>query len=116
MEKTASGRLKFQETKASKEDTPTFKVTLGIMPDYTFVGTGLHIDGVTDGKPASKAGIQKGDIIRKLGEVDVTDIHAYMKGLSMFKKGDTTTVIEPRDRVRVDALGNLEIAVTALRA
>ncbi len=96
VEKTQTERLVFQETKSSKEDTPSFKVTLGIMPDYTWEGTGVHIDGVTEGKPASKAGLQKGDIIRKLGDVDVTDIHAYMKGLAMFKKGDTTTVIVER--------------------
>ena len=48
---------------------------------------------------AAKAGLQKGDVIRKLGEVDVTDIHAYMKGLSMFKKGDTPgSLIERADR------------------
>jgi S1-C subfamily serine protease len=69
-----------------------FKVTLGIMPDYTYEGEGLHVDGVTDGKPASKAGLLKGDIIIGLGDVVVHNIQDYMKGLSMFKKGDTTTV------------------------
>ncbi len=96
VEKTAPGRLVFQETKSKKEDTPSFKVTLGIMPDYTWEGKGVHVDGVTDGKPASKAGVQKGDVIIKLGDVDVSDIHAYMKGLSMFKKGESTTVIVER--------------------
>ena len=96
VEKTAPPRLVFQETKSNEADTPRFKVTLGIMPDYTYEGTGVHVDGVTEGKPAAKAGIQKGDIIRKLGDVDVTDIHAYMKGLAMFKKGDSTKVIVER--------------------
>lgn len=85
-------KLTFQETKAKEENTPRFKVTLGIMPDYTYEEAGLRVDGVTDGKPAAKAGLQKGDIIVGMGELEVKNIQDYMKGLSMFKKGDTTTV------------------------
>ncbi len=85
-------KLTFQETKSKEGDAPSFKVTLGIMPDYTWEGEGVHVDGVTDGKPASKAGILKGDIIIGLGDMVVKDIYAYMKGLSQHKKGDTTTV------------------------
>lgn len=85
-------KLKFQETKSKEANSPGFKVTLGIMPDYTWEGEGVHVDGVTDGKPAFKAGILKGDIIIGLGEVQVKNIQDYMKGLSMFKKGDTTNV------------------------
>jgi hypothetical protein len=85
-------KLKFQETKSKESSNVSFKVTLGIMPDYTWEGEGVHVDGVTDGKPASKAGLLKGDIIVGLGELVVKDIQDYMKGLSTFKKGDTTTV------------------------
>ncbi len=85
-------KLTFQETKANEDNTPRFTVTLGIMPDYTFEGEGLRADGVTDGKPASKAGLQKGDIIVGMGDMEVKNIQDYMKGLSQFKKGDTTTV------------------------
>jgi len=85
-------KLKFQETKSKEGTNVSFKVTLGIMPDYTWDGEGVHIDGVTDGKPASKAGLLKGDVIIGLGEINVKTIQDYMKGLSMFKKGDTTNV------------------------
>lgn len=85
-------KLKFQETKSKEGANVSFKVTLGIMPDYTWDGEGVHVDGVTDGKPASKAGILKGDIIVGLGDINVKTIQDYMKGLSMFKKGDTTNV------------------------
>ena len=40
-----------------------FTVSLGIMPDYAFSGNGVKVDGVTDGRPAQKAGIKAGDII-----------------------------------------------------
>jgi len=85
-------KLKFQETKSKEGTNVSFKVTLGIMPDYTWEGEGVHVDGVTDGKPASKAGVLKGDIIIGLGDIAVKTIQDYMKGLSMFKKGDTTNV------------------------
>lgn len=85
-------KLTFQATKAKQEDTPRFKVTLGIMPDYTWEGEGVHVDGVTDGKPASKAGVQKGDVITGLGDFQVKTIQDYMKALAAFKKGDSTTV------------------------
>jgi opacity protein-like surface antigen len=91
-------KLTYQETKANKEDTPSFKVTLGIMPDYTYEGEGVHVDGVTNNKPASKAGLVKGDIIVGLGEYTVNNLQDYMKALSKFKKGDTTTVKVKRDK------------------
>ncbi len=90
-------KLTFQETKAKQEDTPRFKVTLGIMPDYTWEGEGVHVDGVTDGKPASKAGVLKGDIITSLGDLPVKNIQDYMKALAAFKKGDSTTVKVKRE-------------------
>jgi N-methylhydantoinase A len=37
-----------------------------------------------------------------------------LTGPAIVEQLDTTTVVEPGDRVRVDALGNLEIAVSAL--
>ncbi len=94
-------KLSFQETKANKEDTPRFKVTLGIMPDYTWEGEGVHVDGVTDGKPASVAGLQKGDIIVKLGDFPVKNIQDYMKALSKFTKGDTTKVTVKRGTTEI---------------
>lgn len=89
-------KLRFQETKSKQEDTPRFKVTLGIMPDYTYDGDGVHVDGVTDDRPASRAGMQRGDIIVRLGDVEVHDLRDYMKALSMFKTGDTTKVAVKR--------------------
>jgi hypothetical protein len=85
-------KLKFQQTKSKQEDTPRFKVTLGIMPDYTYEGEGVHVDGVTDGKPAFVAGVQKGDVITALGDFQVKNMQDYMKALAAFKKGDTTMV------------------------
>jgi len=65
---------------------------LGIMPDYTFGGTGVRIDGVSDGRPAQKAGLQTGDVIVQLGDYGVTSLDNYMEALGKFKKGDATIV------------------------
>lgn len=85
-------KLVFQETKSKPEDTPRFKVTLGIMPDYTYEGEGVHVDGVTDGKPAAKAGLQRGDRIIGLGDTEIHTIRDYMQALSKFQKGETAKV------------------------
>jgi len=89
----AKGKITFVKTKDdNNEDTPKFTVTLGVMPDYTYDGEGMRIDGVTDGKPASKAGLKTGDVVIQLGEVKVTDMTTYMKALAQFKKGDSSKV------------------------
>jgi len=87
------GKLAFQKTREpAMSTTARFNVTLGIMPDYTFSGGGVRVDGVTDGRPAQKAGIQTGDIIIQLGSFDTSSLETYMQALSKFNKGDKTTV------------------------
>lgn len=85
-------KLEFTKTKDESESTPRFTVTLGVMPDYLYQGEGMRIDGVTEGKPAHKANLQKGDIVIQMGEIKVDGMQAYMKALSQFKKGDKTMV------------------------
>lgn len=86
-------KLAFTKTNDSNnEDAPRFKVTLGVVPDYAFEGSGMRIDGVTEGRPAAAAGLLKGDVVIQMGEEKVTDMMSYMKALSKFKKGDTIKV------------------------
>jgi Zn-dependent M28 family amino/carboxypeptidase len=88
-----SPKLAFTKTREAQTTTGrTFSVSLGIMPDYTFSGTGMRADGVTEGKPAQKAGMQAGDIVIQLGEHLITSMDSYMKALGKFKKGDKTIV------------------------
>lgn len=87
------GRLEFTKTEEENAAaTPRFKVTMGVVPDYMFSGTGMRIDGVTEGKPAANAGLQQGDIVLRMGAVDVPDMMGYMKALGQFNKGDTAPV------------------------
>lgn len=70
----------------------SFKVSLGIMPDYTFSGNGVHVDGVSAGRAAEKAGIKTGDVLFQLGDHKFTDVQTYMNALNKFNKGDATKV------------------------
>jgi hypothetical protein len=89
-------KLAFSKTKDESADAPRFKVTLGVMPDYMFDGNGMRIDGVSEDRPAQKAGLKTGDIVIKMGDIDVTDMMSYMTALSKFETGDTTTVVIKR--------------------
>lgn len=98
-----TGKLAFRKTKNESDDAPSFKVTLGVIPDYMFDGKGMRIDGVSEDKPAQKAGLLKGDVVIKLGDSTVTDIYAYMRALSVFEKGDSTKVTVDRNGKKVEA-------------
>ena len=65
---------------------------MGVVPDYLFDGEGMRIDGVSEGKPAAAAGMQKGDIVVKLGDSTIVDMMSYMRALSGFEEGDQTVV------------------------
>lgn len=84
--------MEFTPTKEASQMVPKFTVTLGVMPDYMFDGEGMRIDGVTEDRPADKAGLQPGDVVTKLGEVKVVDMMSYMKALGQFKKGDEAQI------------------------
>jgi aminopeptidase YwaD len=72
---------------------PAFNVALGIMPDYSFPGSGLRIDAISEGRPAENAGLKSGDIITKMGDYKVSSLETYMDALSKFNRGDQTTVV-----------------------
>jgi hypothetical protein len=84
--------MKFAKTKEEENTNMSFKVTMGVMPDYLFDGKGMRIDGILEDRPAQKSGLLKGDVVIKLGETEVTDINTYMKALNMHEPGQTVTV------------------------
>ena len=90
-------KLSFRKTKNESEEVPRFRVAMGVIPDYLYDGKGMRIDGVSEGKPAQKAGLQKGDVVVQMGDSTVTDMMSYMRALSAFEKGDTTSVVVSRE-------------------
>ena len=97
-----NGKLAFRKTKNESEETPRFKVGLGVIPDYMFDGKGMRIDGISEDKPAQKAGLKKGDIVIQLGDSTVVDMMSYMRALSVFKTGDKSKVVVKRGDEEVE--------------
>ena len=91
-------KLVFTKTKDQSQGTraSSFKVTLGVIPDYTYGKKGMRIDGVSEDKPAQKAGLQQGDVILKIGDKDIEDIYAYMEALGSFEPNQSTTIVIQR--------------------
>lgn len=91
-------KVEFTKTKiTSEKKMPKYKVTLGIMPDYTDHGDGLHVDGVTEGRPAQLAGIKEGDVITKIGDCEIKEVYSYMDCLGKINLGDVKEVIFIRE-------------------
>lgn len=87
-------KLTFTPTKNESQSrtAASFKVTLGVMPDYVSEEEGMRIDAVIEGRPGQKAGLEDGDVVIQIGEYEVGDIYSYMEALSKFEKGDQTMV------------------------
>ncbi len=98
-----NGQLAFRKTKNNSEDLPSFKVTLGLIPDYLYSGKGMRIDGINEDRPAQKAGLEKGDIIVKLGDLEIADVMAYTRALSKFDEGQTIMVVVERAGEKIEA-------------
>ena len=93
----AKGKLSFTKTSEPKIGrSEKFTVSLGIMPDYGFTGTGVRADGISPGKLAERIGLQAGDVLLQLGDYKFVDVMSYMKDLGKFKKGDKTKLIIKR--------------------
>jgi hypothetical protein len=93
--------LTFQATRNNQIQSRNFKVTLGVMPDYTFEGPGLRLDGVSEGKPAKKAGLMRGDIILKMDQTEILNMKTYMGMLSKYNKGEKVQLEVKRGETRI---------------
>jgi len=87
----SKGKLVFTKTREQAVGRSTkFKVSLGVIPDYGYSGTGMRIDGVSPGKLAERIGLQAGDVLLQLGDIKFVDVQSYMGALGKFDKGDKT--------------------------
>lgn len=88
-------RLVFKEAgpKARPGQGRGYKVTLGIMPDFTGSGSnGLRVDAVRPEGPAGIGGMKKGDVITSLNGKSVGNIYDYMARLKGLEKGMSVSV------------------------
>lgn len=94
--------IPFTKTKVqSGKKAASYKVTLGIMPDYSDEIKGLKVDGVIDGRPGDVAGLKTGDIITQIDECAIKDVYDYMNCLSKFQPGDKVTVNVEREGKKI---------------
>lgn len=65
---------------------------LGVMPSYGDAGEGVLLNAVSDGGPASKAGLKEGDRIIEIAGKSIRDINAYMGVLATQKRGQSIDI------------------------
>jgi aminopeptidase YwaD len=102
--------LKFQEAGPKESTSGRYrgKITFGIMPDVSGEGNeGMKVLAVTPGKPASNAGMKKGDIITAIDGKAVGNIQDYMFRLGQLKAGDISVVTVIRNGIRIELLVHL---------
>ncbi len=65
---------------------------LGIIPDFSRGSGGVLLAGVREGSPASKGGLQKGDVLTQLGAIKVDDLYDLTYALRTYQPGETVSI------------------------
>jgi len=74
-----------------------FRVSLGTIPDYGAKVDGVRLTGVREGGPAAAAGLQKGDVVQKLGEREIHNLDDYMAAFAVLEPDVEIDVAVLRD-------------------
>ncbi len=82
--------------------SPRFRVRLGTMPDYTYSGKGVRLNGVRKDSPAEKAGLKKGDTIIQVGQRKIQNVYDYTYALSELKPGEKVKIVVLRENKKVE--------------
>ena len=80
---------------------------LGTIPNYMQTEGGVLLDGVRDGSPAQKAGLQGGDVIVRFDGLRVDNIYDYTFGLRTRKPGQEVRITVKRAGKDVDLVATL---------
>ena len=72
----------------SDENRQGRRVSTGTMPDFSYSGEGVKIAAITSGSPGEKAGLVKGDIIKKVDGKEVKTLREYSNVLKNYSPGD----------------------------
>ncbi|MBK9089851.1 MAG: M20/M25/M40 family metallo-hydrolase [Holophagales bacterium] len=85
---------------------PARRVSFGTMPDFSFEGPGVKVEGVVPGSPAEKAGVKAGDVVLKLDGQGVANLRDFSEKLKGMTPGQAVKATLRRDGKDV------EVAVT----
>jgi hypothetical protein len=77
--------------------TPGYGAYLGTVPDMAGEAGGVKLTGVRAGSPAEKAGLQRDDVITRIGDMQITDLQAMTDALRAHKPGDVVPITVQRD-------------------
>jgi hypothetical protein len=86
-----------QAPAAGQVQTPGYGAYLGTVPDMAGDSGGVKLSGVRAGSPAEKAGLQRDDIITRIGDMPIPDLQAMTDALRAHKPGDLVPVTVQRD-------------------
>jgi S1-C subfamily serine protease len=81
----------------------------GVIPEFGERPVpGVAITGVRPGSPAERAGLQKGDVLVRFGDVDVKTLEDLTFALRSKRAGDRVPLVFTRDGQRREAETTLE--------
>jgi len=68
------------------------RVSFGTIPDFSYSGNGVRLDGVRAGTPAERGGLRQGDIIIVVNDTTVDGMRSYSEALKRLDPGDEIRV------------------------
>jgi aminopeptidase YwaD len=94
-------RPSFTKTQSSPQPSRGFRVSLGTIPEYGVEAEGVPLSGVRQGSPAEKAGLQAGDIIIRVGQIQIKNVYDYTFALGELKPNEEVEVEVSRSGQRL---------------
>ena len=90
---------------APEKDREKRKVSLGIVPDFSYRGKGIRLSGTVPGSPAEKSGLTQGDILIRVHSADVGTLKDLADILSLYKPGTSVslTILREGQETTVEA-------------
>ena len=87
----------------TNNQSPSFNVTMGVIPSYSSQKVGMEIDGISrKNGPADKAGMKKGDVIIEINAKKIRNIYDYMARLAELNSGDEIIVKIIRNKIEME--------------
>jgi membrane-associated protease RseP (regulator of RpoE activity) len=93
---------------AGKEQAGSRRVSLGTIPDFSYSGKGVRLDGVVDRSPAAKAGLRQGDLLLEINRQAVDSLRDLADILRSLSPGDRAIVKYLREGSEVSIEVRLE--------